>query len=176
MAQDIDQLDAIISKFMDYARPTELALEAFPLIDVVEREAQGFRDPSQIRIRLEVPRELKVWADDTELGRVLLNLLENARRYGHEEGQPALVEISAQPQGGEILLQVRDHGPGVPEDKLARLTTPFYRGDSARTSATGAGLGLAIVEKSVQRLGGFVHIANASDGGLVTVLRLRRAA
>jgi len=175
MAQDIDQLDAIISKFMDYARPTELALEAFPLIDVVEREAQGFRDPSQIRIRLEVPRELKVWADDTELGRVLLNLLENARRYGHEEGQPALVEISAQPQGGEILLQVRDHGPGVPEDKLARLTTPFYRGDSARTSATGAGLGLAIVEKSVQRLGGFVHIANASDGGLVTVLRLRRA-
>ena len=175
MAQDIDQLDAIINKFMDYARPSELQLEALGLADLVEREAQGFRDPEQIRIRVQVPMDLRVWADDTELGRVLLNLFENARRYGHAADEAARVEVSCSFSGLWVLLQVRDYGPGVPPDKLARLTTPFFRGDAARTAANGAGLGLAIVEKSVQRLGGRLEIGNAEDGGLVTVVRLQKA-
>ena len=175
MAQDIDQLDAIINKFMDYARPSELQLQALGLADLVEREAQGFRDPDQIRIRVQVPMDLRVWADDTELGRVLLNLFENARRYGHAPDQAARVEVSCSFSGLWVLLQVRDFGPGVPPDKLGRLTTPFFRGDAARTAANGAGLGLAIVEKSIQRLGGRLEIGNAEDGGLVTVVRLQKA-
>ena len=173
MAQDIDQLDAIISKFMDYARPTEAQLQETRLVDVVEREAQGFRDAEQIRFRLRVGSHLKVLADETELARVMLNLFENARRYGHAPNEPALVDVSASRQGAWIELSVRDHGPGVPPDRLARLTTPFYRGDAARTAASGAGLGLAIVEKSVQRLGGQLTISNAEGGGLLTVLRLQ---
>ena len=175
MAQDIDQLDAIISKFMDYARPTEAQLTETPLSEVVEREAQGFRDAQQIRFRLRVSNGLQVFADATELARVLLNLFENARRYGHQPGEPALVDVSASRQGNWVELRVRDHGPGVPEDRLPRLTTPFYRGDAARTEASGAGLGLAIVEKSVQRLGGQLAISNADGGGLLTVLRLQAA-
>lgn len=175
MAQDIDQLDAIISKFMDYARPNETRLRATRLLDIVEREVQGFRDPEQIRFRVQVSDALQVVVDDTELGRVLLNLFENARRYGHAEGEPAQVEVTAARQGAWIELRVRDHGPGVPPDRLLRLTTPFYRGDAARTAASGAGLGLAIVEKSVLRLGGKLAISNAADGGLVTVLKLQAA-
>jgi two-component system osmolarity sensor histidine kinase EnvZ len=176
MAQDIDQLDAIINKFMDYARPNDTQLQPVPLAELVEREAQGFRDPQQIRILSEVPLDLKVWADETELGRVLLNLFENARRYGrHAADQPARVDVSVAHSGPWVHVRIRDHGPGVPPDKLIRLTTPFFRGDAARTAATGAGLGLAIVEKSVQRLGGQLDIANAEGGGLLTVIRLQRA-
>ena len=173
MAQDIDQLDAIISKFMDYARPNETQLRETRLAELVDREVQGFRDPDQIRFRVQVSTALKVFVDDTELGRVLLNLFENARRYGHAEGEPARVDVSATRQGSWVELRVRDHGPGVPPDRLARLTTPFYRGDAARTAASGAGLGLAIVEKSVQRLGGQLSISNAEGGGLQTVLKLQ---
>ncbi len=176
MAQDIDQLDAIISKFMDYARPTEAQLHAVPLLEVVEREAQGFRDPSQIRFRVRIGSALKVFADETELARVLLNLFENARRYGHQPDEPALVEVGAAGTGDWVELRVRDYGPGVPLDRLDRLTTPFYRGDAARTAASGAGLGLAIVEKSLQRMGGRLAISNAEGGaGLVTRIRLRAA-
>jgi two-component system, OmpR family, osmolarity sensor histidine kinase EnvZ len=175
MAQDIDQLDAIISKFMDYARPNETQLRETRLSDVMEREVQGFRDPDQIRFRVQVSSTLKVRVDETELGRVLLNLFENARRYGHAEGEPAQVEVSATRQGPWIEVRVRDHGPGVPPDRLQRLTVPFYRGDTARTAASGAGLGLAIVDKSVQRLGGELTITNADGGGLLTVLRLQAA-
>jgi signal transduction histidine kinase len=58
---------------------------------------------------------------------------------------------------------------------LPQLTKPFFRGDSARTAATGAGLGLAIVEKAMQRMGGTFRLSNAPDGGLVAHLRLTRA-
>ena len=175
MAQDIDQLDAIINKFMDYARPSELQLQPLSLAELVEREAQAFRDPSQLRISVQLPPGLKVWADETELGRVLLNIFENARRYGHGPDEAAWVEVSAEQQGPWVLLRLRDHGPGVPADKLSRLTTPFFRGDAARTAATGAGLGLAIVEKSVQRIGGQLDLTNAEGGGLQTTIRLQRA-
>lgn len=175
MAQDIDQLDAIINKFMDYARPSELQLQPLKLAELVEREAQAFRDPAQLRISLRLPPALKVWADETELGRVLLNIFENARRYGHAPDEAAWVEVSAESLGGWVLLRLRDHGPGVPPDKLARLTTPFFRGDAARTAATGAGLGLAIVEKSIQRIGGQLELANAEGGGLLTTIRLQKA-
>jgi len=73
-----------------------------------------------------------------------------------------------------VLISVRDHGQGVDPKKIAQLTTPFFRGDTARTAATGAGLGLAIVEKAVQRMGGTLELANAPDGGLMAHVRLKR--
>jgi two-component system, OmpR family, osmolarity sensor histidine kinase EnvZ len=176
MAQDIDQLDAIIAKFMDYARPGEISLQAMPLGEIVEHEAQLFRNPEQIRIRHHVPAGLMVMGDPTELARVLQNVFENARRYGHQQGEPARVEVIAQARAQEVELTLRDHGPGVPEALLSDLTKPFFRGDAARTAATGSGLGLAIVEKALARMGGHLEIANASDGGLVTRIRLQRAA
>ncbi len=176
MALDIDQLDAIIDKFMDYARPGETQLLTVPVAELVEREAAAFRDPQQIRIVSRVPPDLVVLADDVEFGRVLANLFENARRYGRGTYTGvAEVLVTAQRAGPWGIVSVRDHGPGVAPEKLAQLTTPFFRGDAARTAATGAGLGLAIVEKAMQRMGGHLELANAPEGGLVAHLRLQRA-
>ena len=176
MAQDIDQLDAIIDKFMDYARPGESKLTPVHLSSVVDREMAAFRDTRQIRITSRVAIDLKVMADDIELGRVFANLFENARRYGRSTDTGiAMVTVSYARTGPWVIASVRDQGPGVPPEKLAELTTPFYRGDAARTAATGAGLGLAIVEKALQRMGGSFELANAPDGGLVAHIRLRRA-
>jgi two-component system osmolarity sensor histidine kinase EnvZ len=176
MAQDIDQLDAIIDKFMDYARPGGVKLVPVNLHTLVEREMAAFRDTSQIRVRSRVSPDASVLADDTELGRVLQNLFENARRYGRSNDTGvARVTVSDTRTGPWVILSVRDHGPGVNPKKLGQLTTPFFRGDAARTAATGAGLGLAIVEKAVQRMGGSFELANAADGGLLAHVRLKRA-
>jgi two-component system osmolarity sensor histidine kinase EnvZ len=176
MAMDIDQLDAIIDKFMDYARPGEVKLVPVHLANLIDREASAFRDPSQIRITSRVAIDLIVMADEIELGRVFANLFENARRYGRSTDTGiTMVTVSYARTGPWIIVSVRDQGPGVPPEKLAELTTPFYRGDAARTAATGAGLGLAIVEKALQRMGGSFELANAPDGGLVAHIRLRRA-
>jgi two-component system osmolarity sensor histidine kinase EnvZ len=174
MALDIDQLDAIIDKFMDYARPGDTQLQVVHVATLLERAMAGFRDTSQIRITSRVPRDLLVLADEIELGRVFLNLFENARRYGRgTDTGIADVRVSAQTAGSWVILSVRDHGPGVAPDKLPQLTTPFFRGDAARTAATGAGLGLAIVDKAMQRMGGTLELANAPEGGLVAHLRLQ---
>ncbi|MCB1994677.1 MAG: HAMP domain-containing protein [Burkholderiaceae bacterium] len=176
MAMDIDQLDAIIDKFMDYARPGDTQLQPVLLAQLVDREASAFRDPSQIRIRSRLAIDLRVLADETELSRVFANLFENARRYGRSNDTGiALVSVSYARTGPWVVVSVRDRGPGVAPNKLPQLTTPFFRGDAARTAATGAGLGLAIVEKSLQRMGGQLEVANAAEGGFVVHLRLRRA-
>jgi two-component system osmolarity sensor histidine kinase EnvZ len=176
MALDIDQLDAIIDKFMDYARPGEVKLVPVHLSGVVDREMAAFRDTSQIRITSRVAIDTKVMADDTELGRVLQNLFENARRYGRSQDTGiARVLVTYARTGPWVILSVRDFGQGVDPKKLGQLTTPFFRGDAARTAATGAGLGLAIVEKAIQRMGGAFEVANAADGGLVVHVRLKKA-
>ncbi|MEO5771116.1 MAG: ATP-binding protein [Burkholderiaceae bacterium] len=176
MALDIDQLDAIIDKFMDYARPGDAKLVPVHLSPLVDKEAATFRDPREIRITSRLAIDLRVMADETELGRVFGNLFENARRYGRSTDTGiAMVTVSYVRSGPWVIVSVRDQGPGVAPEKLASLTTPFYRGDAARTAATGAGLGLAIVEKAMQRMSGQFEIDNAPDGGLVAHLRLKRA-
>ncbi|MDO8419055.1 MAG: ATP-binding protein [Rubrivivax sp.] len=177
MALDIDQLDAIIGKFMDYARPGETQLLPVPLAQLVDREAAALRDPAQIRIASSVADDVVAMADETELGRIFQNLFENARRYGRGTYTGvAEVTVTAVKTGPWVIVSVRDQGPGVAPEKLAHLTTPFFRGDAARTAATGAGLGLAIVDKSMQRMGGTLELANPTDGGLVAHLRFKRAA
>jgi two-component system, OmpR family, osmolarity sensor histidine kinase EnvZ len=175
MASDIDQLDAIIDKFMDYARPGETQMRPVHVGQLVEREAGRFRDPAQIRVTSRVAIDVRVMADEVELGRVFLNLFENARRYGRGTYTGvAEVTVSHVKTGPWVIISVRDTGPGVAPEKLSQLTTPFFRGDAARTAATGAGLGLAIVDKAMARMGGSLELANAPDGGLVAHLRLKR--
>jgi two-component system, OmpR family, osmolarity sensor histidine kinase EnvZ len=176
MAQDIDQLDAIIDKFMDYARSHEASLVPVNLSQLVDKEASAFRDPSEIRITNKTAIDIRVMADEVELGRVFGNLFENARRYGRSiDTGIAMVTVTYARSGPWVIISVRDNGPGVAPEKLAQLTTPFYRGDAARTAATGAGLGLAIVEKALQRMGGQFELDNAMDGGLVAHIRVKRA-
>ncbi|MCB2034921.1 MAG: sensor histidine kinase, partial [Ottowia sp.] len=110
------------------------------------------------------------------LSRVLSNLLENARRYGKTPGtEVTRVRVAAAAREQWVTLRVRDHGRGVPTEVLPNLTRPFFRGDSARTSATGAGLGLAIVAKMVHNMGGSLELGNSATGGLLALVTLRQA-
>jgi len=175
MAADIDQLDAIIDKFLDYARPDHAELKPVLLNDVIEACLYAVQDQGDMRINLDVSKGLYVLADEVELARVISNLLENARRYGKTpETGIAVVDIAAKSRNEWVLLKVRDHGMGVASEALPNLIKPFFRGDAARTAATGAGLGLAIVDKTVQRMGGIFALANTTSGGLAAHIKLQK--
>ena len=175
MAADIDQLDAIIDKFLDYARPDHAELKPVVLNDVIEACMYAIEDHGDIRVNLDLPKNVQVLADEVELARVISNLLENARRYGKTpETGIAVVDIAARSRNEWVLLKVRDHGMGVSPEALPNLVKPFFRGDAARTAATGAGLGLAIVDKTVQRMGGIFALANTTSGGLAAHIKLQR--
>lgn len=174
MAADITQLDAIIDKFLDYARPDPAQLAPVSLNAIVEAAVYAVADYDDLRVTVTMPDNLNVLADEVELLRVLSNLIENARRYGKTpETGIALVDIAAKERDQWVRIKVRDHGQGVSAEMLPKLTRPFFRGDAARTAATGAGLGLAIVEKTVQRMGGIFGLANTASGGLAAHIKLR---
>jgi two-component system, OmpR family, osmolarity sensor histidine kinase EnvZ len=176
MAADIAQLDAIIDKFLDYARLEPAHLEPVSLNEVIGAAVYAVADYKDMQVTVTIPNDTKVMADKVDLSRVIANLLENARRYGKTpETGVALVEIAAKIHDPWVLIKVRDHGKGVAPAILAKLTNPFFRGDAARTSATGAGLGLAIVDKTVHRLGGVFSLSNTSSGGLAAHIKLRRS-
>jgi two-component system osmolarity sensor histidine kinase EnvZ len=176
MAADIDQLDSLIDKFADYARTFTPPPMPVDLNALAERVVAGLVKSERLTLSLRVPEGLWVMADAVDLSRVLQNLLENAARYGRRAEQPASrVEVQALAEAQRVHLVVRDHGPGVPASQIDRLTIPFYRGDLARTEASGAGLGLSIVQKAVQRMGGQLHLRNAEGGGFEARITLRRA-
>ena len=131
---------------------------------------------SDLQLQLEIGGEYVVQADDVDLGRVIANILENARKYGKTPGQDfAQVHIKVYNENNEYTaIEIQDQGPGVPKNMLGDLTKPFFRGDAVRTSATGAGLGLSIVEKAVRRLGGRMVFLHAKPTGLLVRISLKR--
>ncbi|MDB5885534.1 MAG: integral rane sensor signal transduction histidine kinase [Polaromonas sp.] len=175
MVEDIAQLDAIIDKFLDYARPEPAHLEPILLNEVISKLLYAVAEYPDMNVTVSVPDNTRVLADRVDLSRVIANLLENSRRYGKSsETGMAQVEISARISEAWVLVKIRDHGNGVAPEVLPRLTNPFFRGDVARTEATGAGLGLAIAEKTVLRMGGLFSLSNTSSGGLAAHIKLRR--
>jgi len=94
---------------------------------------------------------------------LLRNLVDNACRHGSGDAGP--VTVSTRRDGDAVELGVRDHGPGVPEAELARLTEPFYRPDTARTRAAGGvGLGLTLCRLVAQSHGAMLTLRNARPG------------
>ena len=155
-----------------------VVLSAFVL--VLPRSASAWVElhvaRDDIRLTIDVPSGLAVMADEVDLIRAISNLLENAMRYGRSApGQPAEVDLVASASAAKVAIELRDRGPGVSPASLGQLTKAFFRGDSARTAVTGAGLGLAIVEKNIQRMGGSLTLRNHSAGGFAATITLDRA-
>ena len=177
MAADIEQVNAIIDKFLDYARPDHLQPQEVSLNQVVDAAVFALGSDANTRVSVNIPPDTIVMGDAVELQRVFSNLLENAQRYGKDpETGIARVEIAAKAKDDFVLVKLRDHGQGVAPEMLEQLTQPFFRGDVSRTSATGTGLGLAIVDRAIARMGGRFALANSSTGGLAAHMKLVKAA
>ena len=176
MAADIDQVNAIIDKFLDYARPDHLKPERVSLNQVVDAAIFSVGQDTNTYITTNIPRDTAVMGDAVELQRVFSNLIENAMRYGRDpETGIAKIDIAAKAKDDDVLVKLRDHGQGVNPEQLEQLTQPFYRGDVSRSAATGTGLGLAIEDRAIARMGGRFALANSSTGGLAAHMKLVKA-
>lgn len=182
MHTDIEQMDAIIGQFLDYARPNTEHLTPIDLNDLIQDCLQAHTTNPAMHIRYTPVTNMYILADRTNLLRVLDNLLQNAWRYGKTaDTQQADIEIvlrtRQQAHSKFIEIEIGDHGAGVPADQLDSLTRPFYRLDQARSDAKGAGLGLAIVQRIVSRMKGELHIQNrlTPESGLIVTLRFNLA-
>jgi len=104
------------------------------------------------------------------LKKALGNLVENALKYSDEQ-EP--VEVTVDAAGGDCEVVVKNAGPGVPEHELHRIWEPFFRGTNAALGKTdGRGLGLVVVKRSVELLGGRVSVESGPSGPTVFRVRL----
>lgn len=110
--------------------------------------------------------------DEILFEQAVANVLENALRFGREEGR---IELAALRLDESLLVEVADDGPGVPDHEMERIFEKFHRVAGAETVQSGAGLGLSIVRGLVEAMGGTVSARRAGTGGLVVGLHLPRA-
>ena len=98
-------------------------------------------------------------------------MLSNALSYSDEQDGPIQLDISKQEK--DLVIQVRDHGPGIPQEMLNRIFDPFVRVGQARDRNSGGyGLGLAIAQRSIVLHGGEIDAQNHAHGGLQISIRL----
>ena len=146
----------------------QLAPEVSRVMDDLQRSA----DKKKTQLSLTIDSQLYVLADSDLLEQILLNLLENAIKYGKEGGK---VSVHARQNGHEqIRVSVSDDGPGIPPESLERIFERFFRIDKARSRAQGGtGLGLSIVKHISQALGGRVWVESKMGEGTTFFFTLK---
>ena len=163
--QSADRLDALIGNLLDMSRLSAGSLQPFlrpTAIDEVAPVALRGLDEG-MNVQLAVPDGLPlVRTDPGLLERVLANLFANALAYSPPGLPPALY---ARQEGQAVILDVVDHGRGVPDELKPRMFEPFER-LTARNTGTGVGLGLAVVKGFVDTMGGSVTATDTDGGGL----------
>jgi len=167
--QNADRLDALIGNLLDMSRLHTGSLQPFlrpTAIDEVAPVAVGGLDDS-LRLELTVPDGFPlVLADPGLLERVLANLFSNALRHSQGARPP---ELQAQLLDDTVLLEVVDHGPGVPDEQKERIFEPFTRvGDRY----PGVGLGLAVAKGFAEAMGGRIVAIDTPGGGLTVRVTL----
>jgi two-component system phosphate regulon sensor histidine kinase PhoR len=149
-------------------------LDTVHLHDEVQRVIDDLQSRAQEKsatVENLVPKQLTARADADRLQQVLFNLVENAIKYGQNDGH---VTVGGEARSdGKVQLSVRDDGPGIPAESKERVFERFYRVDRARTRESGGtGLGLSIVKHIIQAHGGEVWLKSDLGHGTTFFLTL----
>ncbi|WDD94903.1 ATP-binding protein [Burkholderia sp. FERM BP-3421] len=163
VVRDVDSMSHIVDQFLVFAHGGADRSEVVEVDQACERVARTYRAvaPNAPAVRTELNAGPGFRLPTASLDRILSNLLDNAHAYG---APPVTIATARTPEG--YALTVSDHGKGIAPRDLADASRPFVRLDPARGGNGHSGLGLAIVERLVQRTGGACEIGNREEGGL----------
>jgi len=167
LAADVEQMDAVIQQFLDYARLDEneaaVSTDVAALAEEVSRRFESQAKSLALDLQALPPFSVRPLL----LKRALSNLLDNAVKYGGGEITVRLRQVA-----DGVELSVADCGTGIPDGQREAVKRPFVRLQAARSDAGGSGLGLAIVERAVRLHGGEFHLEPRDGGGLFARLIL----
>ncbi|MRJ44631.1 two-component system sensor histidine kinase EnvZ [Idiomarina loihiensis] len=167
--EDIDDMNDIIDQFIDYVRlDQQESSSRESLNELIEQTVANVPDNWQKQFELDLGKLPRVWLRPLSMKRVIINLLENAERYGKHH---VVVSSGHDKKQKRVWFRVTDDGPGIPEEQQATLFEPFTQGDKAR-GGVGSGLGLAIIKRIVDRHDGSIQLQNRPEGGLCVRIEL----
>jgi two-component system osmolarity sensor histidine kinase EnvZ len=161
MEKDIEDIDAAISQFLDFARTNEgETVSAEGDLNALVRGACERSERNGMAVRMDLAPLPPLPLQPVAMQRLVINLIENALRHGG----PA-VDVRTAAENGRAVVEVLDRGPGIPSAQAEEMLRPFTRMDAAR-STPGTGLGLAIVDRIARQHGAEVRLLPREGGGL----------
>ena len=177
MDREIERLDDLIGQVLNLARlqgaQPRIDREPVDLGELVEEVAHDANFEGAAKgctVRVEAATGVTLPANRELLRSAVENVLRNAVRYSPDG---AIVDVGVRVAGGEALMSIRDHGPGVPPADLERIFEPFYRvAESRDRDSGGEGIGLAITAQVLKAHGGSARARNVPGGGLEVLLSM----
>jgi signal transduction histidine kinase len=173
---EIDQMEQIVSTLLEAerlnTRHAALNRTEVQVRDLVDQLIDNYFERDRARIDVQFQDDSIVAnVDDARLMLLIKNLLSNALRYSDPAAGPVTLSVSR--EKNELVIEVRDHGPGFGPEQAANIGEPFFRGDPSRTRQTGgAGLGLYLTKLVVEAHGGSLRLDPEYTGGARLVVRL----
>lgn len=172
LGQTVEEVDQVLSTFNAILRLSRVSegaegrLVHLDLTELADEMAELFEpacEEAGLEFRADIKRGMSILGDHSLLSQAIANLLDNAVKYTQSGGRIVFV---ARRQDSDIYIEVRDSGPGIPEDEYERVKERFVRLDDARTQA-GSGLGLAMVDAVAELHGGkFVLSRGKGDAAM----------
>jgi signal transduction histidine kinase len=165
---DLSAMQAMVKEGLDLARSmdTTETMQLMDLDSLLDSVCADAADASQ-HVTLNGSAGMALLGRPLDLRRCLVNLIDNAVKYGHA------AKVTVDRINGAARIRIRDAGPGIPDGELARVFDPFYRVETSRSRESGGtGLGLTIARNIAEQHGGSIALANHPDGGLEATLML----
>lgn len=157
MVQEVDRLNRVISDLIGVSRPTDIHPRNVDMAGLADNTLRLLaQDAAQRGVALVREGEAEAWLDPDRFRQALLNVCLNAVEAMKDGGT---LRLSLKTQGNFVSLEVRDNGPGIPQDILSRIFDPYFT-----TKSQGTGLGLAMVLKVTEAHGGSVRITSETEG------------
>ncbi|HEX6574151.1 MAG TPA: HAMP domain-containing sensor histidine kinase [Gemmatimonadaceae bacterium] len=181
MQREVSRLTTLVNNVLQFSRAQRGSKRnggyegPIDLRSLISETVSGFAPLATARsmeVTADIPSGLTVMANPDEMKQVMLNLLDNAAKYG-PAGQT--IRVSAQAGGDMCRIMVDDEGSGIPHRDRQRVWEPFERGiNAAQSAVAGSGIGLSVVRDIVSAAGGKVEVTDAPGGGARMVIELRR--
>ncbi len=172
ISSEVERLNALVGRFLDFARPLQLDLHPQDITSLIERSldsVRGLHPSSKIEVRKSFAAGLPQVPLDSELSeRVFTNLFQNAYDAMPDGGQLSIAVRRANSDGRRgVEVEVADTGLGIPEENKEQIFNPFFT-----TKKTGVGLGLSIVSKIVDNHGGSIRVSRRDGDGAGACFKL----
>ena len=173
---EIREMEKIVVSLLEAerlnSRHAQLTRTDTTIQGLINELVDDFFSRDRNRIRLELPdEELRVNIDEARITLLLKNLIANALRYSRPDDGPVIV--SAAVRDNELVLGVRDYGPGLSEDQAAHIGEPFYRSDKSRARESGGtGLGLYLANLVATAHGGSLELRDTGQSGAAFEARI----
>lgn len=170
MVRTLDEMQSMTESVLAFARDdaTSEAMAEVNVLALLEDCASTLRaQGARIDFGLNAAQSTQLRGRPLALKRAISNLMQNAVLYGE------FAEINVRSDRDTLSFTIRDHGPGIPEDRMEDMFKPFTRMESSRNRETGGtGLGLSIARSIIHSHGGDIRLQNASEGGLIATVNL----